>query len=105
MTTSLWIWTGFHFLALMGTMRSTKPNASATSALVVLTWLAFGAMLWTGHHNLFLWTNMPLLAVMALSGLVHLGKPPTPDNEEQAASALWGSVFRLALVLVCWLTA
>ena len=105
MNTSLWIWTGFHFLALVGTMRRGKPDSSVTSALVVLTWLAFGAMLWAGHPSWFLWTNIPLVMIMALSGIAQLGKPPSPDNEEQAANALRGAVFRLALVLVCWFLA
>lgn len=102
MTTSLWIWTGFHFLALVGTMRSDKPNASSTSALVVITWLAFGAMLWAGHPTMFLLSNVPILMLMAVSGIYQLGKPPSSTNEDEAASVLWGAAFRLALVLVCW---
>lgn len=105
MTTSLWIWTGFHFLALAATIFNKKPDASSTSALVIITWLAFGAMLWTGHKGWFLWTNIPLLILMAFSGISHLGKPPNANNEDEASRALWGVAFRLALVLVCWLTA
>jgi hypothetical protein len=62
-------------------------------------------MLWTGHSGWFLWTNIPIILLMALSGFYHLGKPPNPHNEEQAANVLWATVFRLALVLVCWFTA
>lgn len=104
MTTSLWIWTGFHFLALLGTVFSKKPNASSNSAIIVITWLAFGAMLWSGHPGWFLWTNIPLLLLMGFAGLAQLGKPPTATNEEDAASSLWGTAFRLALVLACWFT-
>lgn len=104
MTTSLWIWTVFHFLALISTMVGNKPNASSNSAIVVITWLAFGVMLWSGHPGWFLWTNVPLLSLMALGGIAQLGKPPGPANEDEAANTLWGTAFRLALVLTCWIT-
>jgi len=102
MTTSLWIWTAFHFMALVNTMVGNKPDASSSSALVVITWLAFGAMLWSGHPGWFLWSNVPLLLLMALSGIYQLGKPPSPTNEDDAATTLWGTAFRLGLVLICW---
>ena len=104
MNTSLWIWTSVHALALMGSLIGNRPNKSSNSALIVITWLAYGAMLWSGHPNWFLWTNVPLLVLMAISGLYQLTKPPSPDNETQAADALWGTAFRLALVLACWIT-
>jgi hypothetical protein len=104
MTTSLWIWTIFHFLALLSTIFSKKPDASSSSAIIVITWLAFGAMLWAGYPNWFLWTNIPLLLLMGFAGIAQLGKPPSATNEDEAARALWGVAFRLGLVLTCWFT-
>ena len=104
MNTSLWIWTLFHFVTLVRTMVGNKPNASARSAVVVITWLAFGAMLWSGHPNWFLWSNIPLLFLMGFAGLAQLGRPPSATNEDEAARALWGTAVRLGLVLTCWFT-
>ena len=104
MTTALWIWSAYHAIAVIGQMFTRKPNASAGLALVLISWMAGAAMVWSDHIGWFLWSNIPVIAVVALAGLSHLGKPPGPDNEEKATEMLWASVIRLSAVLATWAT-
>lgn len=104
MTTALWIWSAYHAIAVVGQMFSKKPNSSAGMALTLISWMAFGAMVWSDHISWFLWSNIPLIGIIVLVGLSHLGKPPGPDNEDQAADTLWGATVRLSAVIATWAT-
>jgi len=102
MTTPLWIWSTYHGLAFIAQLFSSKRNNSAAGALIVISWMAGFAMLWSGHTGWFLWTNIPLILMMILFAAGHLTKPPAGSNEEEAQSAMWAAAVRLAVVLACW---
>jgi hypothetical protein len=104
MTTALWIWSAYHIIAAVGQTFSKKPNASAGMALIIISWMAGAAMVWSDHIGWFLWSNIPLVFLIAFAGITHLGKPPGPDNEEHAANALWSAAVRLSAVLATWAT-
>ena len=101
MTTALWIWSGYHVLALFGAL-FTIDRRSAEIPLVLISWMAWAAMLWSGHDSWFLWTNAPVIAVILIAGLGQLSKPPAPDTEERATNMVWSATLRLFAVLVCW---
>lgn len=101
MTTALWIWSGYHAIAIIGNLFS-KERRSASVALTLISWMTWGAMLWSGHDGWFLWTNVPIIGAILLAGFAHLGKPPSSETEERAANLMWASTLRLFAVLTCW---
>jgi len=102
MNSAFLVWSAFHALALVGNLYKGRGKVSPQVPVTLISWMTWGAMLLTGHVGWFLWTNIPLLLLVALSGFLHLAKPPNSRNEEDASEALWSAALRLALVLTCW---
>ena len=101
MTTSLWIWSAYHIVTVTMSLFS-KEKSTIGFALTAISWMIWSAMLWSGSTGWFLWTNAPIICFIVLVGFAQLGKPPTADSEEKAASIIWGGTLRLFTVLACW---
>lgn len=101
MTTPLWIWSTYHIIVGFSALFSDE-RSSMNFALTSMSWMTWGAMLWSGHNSWFLWTNVPVVCILVLGGFAQLGKPPTPDAEEKASILIWGAALRLFTVLSCW---
>lgn len=106
MTTPLWIWTGYHAIALIGHTLSKKDTASLNFATTLMSWMIWAAMLYTGHDGWFLWSNLPVISLVFLAALAKFGvQPPKPDDIETATQTVWAATLRLGVVLACWLLA